>query len=144
LAAAEAVPFAAASARVAMADIPKTIPTLLGRVYDALSARKVQHAGVNIVLYREENAGQFLMEAGVRVAGEVAAGGGVRGIATPAGTVATATYWGPFSGLPEVHRRIGEWVAANGQVPAGTRWEVYGHWSDDPNEQRTDVFWLLR
>lgn len=144
LATVESVPFAAASARVAPAEIPKTISALLGRVYDALSARKVQHVGVNIVLYREETAGQFLMEAGVRVAGEVAAGGGVRGIATPAGTVATATYWGPFNGLPEVHRRIREWCAAQGQTPAGTSWEVYGHWSDDPNEQRTDVHWLLR
>lgn len=140
----EAIPFAAASSRVTFAEVPKAIPTLLNRVYDHLSARKVQHAGVNIVLYRPEGAEQYLMEAGVRVDGEVGAGGGVRAANTPAGRVATAAYWGPFNGLPEVHRRIRDWCAANGHLPAGTNWEVYGHWSEDPNEQRTDVFWLLR
>ncbi len=144
LAAVEAIPFAAASGRVAFVEVQKTIPVLLSRVYDHLNARKVQHAGVNIVLYRPEGAGQYLMEAGVHVEGEVGAGGGVRVVSTPAGRVATAAYWGPFDGLPEVHRRIAEWCTANGQVAAGTNWEVYGPWSDDPAEQRTDVFWLLR
>lgn len=144
LATAEAIPFAAASGRVTLAEVQKTIPVLLNRVYDHLNARKVQHAGVNIVLYRPEEAGQFLMEAGVRVEGEVGAGGGVRAVSTPAGRVATAAYWGPFDGLPDVHRRIREWCAANEYVAVGTNWEVYGPWSDDPAEQRTDVFWLLR
>jgi len=26
---------------------------------------------------------------------------------------------------------------------AGPRWEVYGHWSDNPATRRTDIFYLL-
>jgi effector-binding domain-containing protein len=144
LTSADPIAFAAASSRVASGEVPKTIPVLLSRVYDHLNARKIHHAGVNIVLYHPEGAGQYVMDAGVRVDGEVGAGGGVRAATTPGGRVATAAYWGPFSGLPEVHRRIRDWCTANGHMPAGTNWEIYGHWSDDPNEQRTDVFWLLR
>jgi len=26
---------------------------------------------------------------------------------------------------------------------AGPNWEIYGHWTDDPAQLRTDVFYLL-
>jgi effector-binding domain-containing protein len=138
------IAFAAASSRVSAAEVPKTIPALLNRVYDHLNARKIHNVGVNIVLYHPEESGQYVLDAGVRVDGEVGAGGGVRIAATPGGRAATVAYWGPFSGLPEVHRRVRDWCAANGDVPAGATWEVYGHWSDNADDQRTDVFWLLR
>ncbi|MEO8562457.1 MAG: hypothetical protein ABI601_10305 [bacterium] len=32
---------------------------------------------------------------------------------------------------------------ANGREHTGTRWEVYGHWVDDPVRLRTDVLYLL-
>ncbi len=39
------------------------------------------------------------------------------------------------------------WEAAGHQVTFATRdrtsWEVYGHWSEDPAQLRTDVFYLL-
>jgi len=31
----------------------------------------------------------------------------------------------------------------NGRVRGGTRWEIYGHWDDDPAKRRTDVFYVL-
>jgi hypothetical protein len=35
------------------------------------------------------------------------------------------------------------WCAASGRAPAGTRWEVYGDWEEDPAKRQTDVYFLL-
>jgi hypothetical protein len=36
------------------------------------------------------------------------------------------------------------WCEANGRVPTRTRFEVYGHWTGDPDAFETQVYWLLR
>jgi len=36
-----------------------------------------------------------------------------------------------------------EWCRSQGHRLSGTRWEVYGHWTDDPSKLRTDVYYLL-
>ena len=36
-----------------------------------------------------------------------------------------------------------DWCAANGRMPAGPSWEIYGHATPDPADSRTDVFYLL-
>jgi effector-binding domain-containing protein len=63
--------------------------------------------------------------------------------ATPAGTVATLAYFGPYDKMKPAHEEIHRYVAANGLKIAGPSWEVYGHWSDDPAQLRTDIFYLL-
>jgi hypothetical protein len=35
------------------------------------------------------------------------------------------------------------WCRSHGRPLAGPRWEVYGHWSDNPATRRTDIFYLL-
>lgn len=64
--------------------------------------------------------------------------------ATPAGTIATTTHIGPYSGLNEAHRALHAWVREQGHRIAGPSWEIYGHWTDDPSQLRTDIFYLLR
>ena len=39
---------------------------------------------------------------------------------------------------------VREWCAEQGHTLAGPNWEVYGDWTDNPAELRTDVFYLLR
>jgi effector-binding domain-containing protein len=63
---------------------------------------------------------------------------------TPAGLVATAVHLGPYNRLGEAHAAVHKWCADHGHVLAGPSWELYGHWTDDPAQLRTDVFWLLR
>jgi hypothetical protein len=41
------------------------------------------------------------------------------------------------------HDAIRQWCRDNERQIAGPNWEVYGHWSDDPDQRRTDVFYLL-
>lgn len=63
--------------------------------------------------------------------------------ATPAGTVATTVYMGPYDKMGPAHEAICRWARENGRKLAGPSWEVYGHWNDDPTKLRTDIFYLL-
>jgi effector-binding domain-containing protein len=94
--------------------------------------------GLNIVYYPTwDVAKPFEIECGV----QVESGGNS---STPAGTVATTAYLGPYSQLSLGHDAIHQWVRANGHRLAGPSWEVYGHWTEDPAQLRTDIFYLLR
>lgn len=62
---------------------------------------------------------------------------------TPAGEVAQAVHVGGYDQLHRAHDAIQEWQAAEGATFAGTSWEIYGDWSDDPSEVETTVCYLL-
>src|SRR5262249_29793272 len=68
--------------------------------------------------------------------------------ATPPGTAATTTHFGPYNLLPEAHDAIRDWCKNHGYALAGPNWDIYGHWlhewCDDPSKIRTDVFYLLK
>jgi hypothetical protein len=51
---------------------------------------------------------------------------------------------GPYNRLGEAHAAIRKWCADHGHALTGVSWEIYGHWTDDPAQLRTDVFYLLR
>jgi effector-binding domain-containing protein len=83
------------------------------------------------------------VEFGVGVTAPFAPLGPVRAVPLPVGPVATTTHWGDYAGLGAAHAAVIAWCRAHGHALAGTRWEVYGHWSDDPAARRTDVYHLL-
>ncbi len=62
---------------------------------------------------------------------------------TPGGTVATTAHMGPYSEIPGAHGAVRQWCKDNGRKIAGPNWEVYGDWSDDPSQLRTDIYYLL-
>jgi effector-binding domain-containing protein len=64
--------------------------------------------------------------------------------ATPAGTVACTVHMGAYQRLGDAHAAIRAWCAQQQRAFAGPNWEIYGHWTDDPEQVRTDVFYLLR
>ena len=92
---------------------------------------------MNIIFYPGTGAaGEFEIRCGV----QVDSGGND---ATPAGTVATTVHMGPYDQMKPAHEAIHQWARENGRKLAGPSWEVYGHWSDDPAQLRTDIFYLL-
>jgi effector-binding domain-containing protein len=80
---------------------------------------------------------------GVEVSGSFEPTSTVVSSSLPGGVVATTAHLGLYTGIPQAHAAIREWCAAQGRRAAGPTWEIYGDWTDDPNELRTDVFHLL-
>jgi len=96
--------------------------------------------GHNVVLYF---GGLAHIEAGVEVFGDFVDVGGVRHSQTPAGPAVTTAHWGEYAEMAGAYAALERWCAANGRQPTGTSWEVYGDWTDDPLQRRTDIYLLL-
>jgi effector-binding domain-containing protein len=102
--------------------------------------------GHNIFLYRHPARGGDLMEVdfGVEVVRKFAPAGEVAPVEVPAGEVAAATHRGPYDRIGQAHDAIHAWAAAHERAFAGTSWEIYGDWNDDPARLETTVLYLLR
>jgi effector-binding domain-containing protein len=126
-------------------ELSKVVPDACGAVWSVVRAQQIVGAGRHIALYLD---GEINLEVGVELDTPFAGHGEVVGSATPAGAVATAVHFGPYTRLHEAHRAIREWCANQGHALAGPNWEIYGHWKDewnsDPTKIRTDVFYLLK
>ena len=114
------------------ATLPAEIRTLFGQFY----AETKPGRGLNIVYYPSCVDGKMEIACGTLVE----QGGND---ATPAGTVATTLYFGPYNQMKPAHHAIHQWVKDNNRRLAGPSWEIYGHWTDDPAALRTDIFYLL-
>jgi effector-binding domain-containing protein len=83
------------------------------------------------------------VEVGVLASGPFSEAGNVIWSALPAGVTAATTHRGPYAELDSAHRRVRDWCAAHGHRLAGPRWEIYGHWREDPGDLETEVHYLL-
>jgi effector-binding domain-containing protein len=137
---------AAVMARLPMSEVPRRFAEYLDQVYAAARGGAIQLDGQNIFVYRggAGSDGASDVEFGVGVTTPFASAGPVRYSTLPAGEVAATTHWGEYGGLGAAHDAVIAWCQAHGRELAGPRWEVYGHWSDDPARRRTDVYYLLR
>jgi effector-binding domain-containing protein len=144
-------PIAAARRRATARDLGRCIGECFDAVYDFLTHAPVRQAGHNIVLYWNAPDGNLLateegvpIEAGVQVAAAFEDTGNVVCSATPGGTVATVVHRGPYEQLPQAHAALLRWCREHNRAVAGPNWEVYGDWNDQPDQLRTDVFYLLK
>jgi effector-binding domain-containing protein len=135
--------FAAVRARLPVAEVPRRFAEFLDQVYAAARDGKVQLDGQNIFVYRPTSGDQVEAEFGVGVTEPFVAIGSVYPSQLPTGTAATTTIWGPYSGIRAGHSTVIEWCRDGGKRRTGTRWEVYGHWTEDPAKLRTDIFHQL-
>jgi hypothetical protein len=127
------------AAATTWAEFPQLWRRLLDDVYATLGPDRAGRR--NVMLYRDDVPH---VEVGVLGTGPPAAGGPVMASTLPGGRVATAVHRGGYGLLGTTHRAVLAWCAEHGHEPAGPRWEVYGHWREDPAELETDVFYLLR
>jgi effector-binding domain-containing protein len=137
---------AAMRARLRMVDVPRRFAEYLDQVYAAARAGVVQLDGQNVFVYHPVSGVEGIADVdfGVGTTASFNPAGPVRFSALPTGEVAATTHWGDYAGLGAAHDAILAWCKAHGRALAGPRWEVYGHWSDDPSRRRTDVYHLLR
>jgi effector-binding domain-containing protein len=127
--------------RALPSEFKVVVPHNCGVVWTFLRSTQVARPGRHLALYldREVN-----LEVGAEVDQPFAGNDQVVCSSTPAGLAATTAHWGPYHLLGEAHDAICQWCNAQGHTLAGPRWEVYGHWHDDPAQLRTDVFYLLQ
>ncbi|MCC7264654.1 MAG: GyrI-like domain-containing protein [Candidatus Latescibacteria bacterium] len=141
---------AAAQTRVSAQTLVPAIRPLFDEVYSYLNGAGIRERGLNVIIYWNEAGRNLLdseeglvMEAGVEVEAMVPQGARVHTVGTPAGRCAGTVHRGPSDQLGKAHEAVRAWCAAQGLHLAGPNWEVYGHWNDDPQELRTEVFYLL-
>jgi effector-binding domain-containing protein len=137
-------PTAAVRVRLPVSHVSRRFRDYLNQVYAAARAGAVELDGQNIFVYSGDAEGEADVEFGVGAKRAFEPTGAVTYSATPSGTAATTTHWGDYAELGAAHDAVIRWARSNGRALAGPRWEVYGHWSDDPAARRTDVFYLLR
>jgi effector-binding domain-containing protein len=125
------------------AELSRVVPECCGLVWNAVRAQQAQ-AGRHVAIYWD---GSIRLEVGVELFGPFAEDGQVVRSATPAGPVARATHFGPYSGLGAAHDAVRRSCGANNRQLAGPNWEIYGHWQSEwntnPSQIRTDVYYLL-
>ncbi len=139
---AAARPLAAVRATTTPQRLSADIVRLLDMVWPVLREQGVR-TGHNVVVYYGGGHGALTIDAGVEALTDFDSRGEVRGVATPAGEVATAAHYGEYSDMGAAYSALEQWCAGNQRKPTGVSWEVYGDWDEDPARQRTDVYYLL-
>ena len=139
----ESVPLAVLRRRTISSELSRIVPECCGLVWNAVRAQQTA-AGRHVALYWE---GPNRIEVGVELHGAFAERNDVVLSATPAGTVASTTHFGPYNGLGAAHDAVRRWCRMAGHSLAGPYWEIYGHWQPEWNADssgvRSDVFYLI-
>jgi len=139
----ESIPLAVIRRQVKANELPRVVPECCGLVWNTLRAQNVK-GGRHVAMCWD---GSIRLEVGVEMHEPFVAQGEVVRSATPAGTAASTTHFGPYSGLGEAHSAIHAWCKTNHRSLAEPGWEIYGHWetawNTDPSRIRTDIYYLL-
>ena len=131
-------------ARVARGRVGQEFGRHLDLVYAAGRAGAVRLDGQNIFIYRAVSGDLLTVDFCVGVLAPFDAAGAVVPLETPHGVAATTTHVGDYGRLGEANVAIRDWCRANDRRLAGPSWEVYGHWTADAAQLRTDVYHLLQ
>lgn len=98
--------------------------------------------GHNIFVYHHGDPMQA--DFGVEVTREFEPSGDVRPARTPGGEAVVVNHVGSYDGLADAHGAIHAWAKESDRTFAGTSWEIYGDWNEDPAKMETLVMYLLR
>jgi effector-binding domain-containing protein len=126
---------------VKQSELSRVVPAGCGEVWHWLKAAGLPRPGRVLAVYLD---GAIHLEVGAEVQGPFTGDGRVCCSSTPAGMVAITTHDGPYDRLGQAHEAIHLWCTSQGHEMAGPNWEIYGHWTDDPAQLRTDVYYLLK
>jgi effector-binding domain-containing protein len=133
-------PTAVVAATCTWQEFPQLWGRLLGEVWDCLRAGGIDRGCRNIMLYRDDVPN---VEIGVLLDQPCPLTGRVVASALPAGTAATTVHHGSFGEVGAAHDAVVRWCTTHGRDVTGARWEVYGPHNDNPDQQWTEVYWLV-
>jgi effector-binding domain-containing protein len=131
-------PIAVVRLRASSQQLSTVVPQGCGTVWNFFKTSQIK-AGRNLAVYLD---GQINLEVGVEVFGPFNGNGQIVYSTTPAGSVLTTAHIGRYDQLGKAHEAIRDWSVQHHQSLAGPNWEIYGHWTDDLTQLRTDVYYL--
>ena len=135
---------AAARQRTTFAAISREIGALLAGPWAFVRAQPgLWTTGHNVAIYWSTADGGSI-EVGVQVVRRFQETDLVVCSATPGGTVARTAHYGPYDRLRAAHEAVMAWCRAHDHETRLPFWEIYGDWTDDPSQLRTDVLYLLK
>lgn len=137
---------AAVRRRVQIGSVGTAWKPALDEVWAFLRAHPgLRTDGHNVFVYHHPAGRDAPMDVdfGVEVTRTFEPAGDVSPAETPAGEVAMAVHIGSYDQLHRTHDAIHAWRTREGRTFAGTSWEIYGDWSDDPSRLETTVCYLL-
>ena len=120
-------------------ELSKVVPAACGESWN-LGKNLGLSGGRHVAMYLD---GEINLRVGQEVAEPFASTGDLICTSTPGGEVVTTTHIGPYDRLGDAHTALRNWAADHQRTLAGPNWEIYGHWTDDPSQLRTDVFYLV-
>jgi effector-binding domain-containing protein len=138
---------AAVRRKVSIGQVGAAWRPALDQVWAFLRTRtELREDGHNIFLYHHpmKRSDPMDVDFGVEVKREFEPSGEVRPVTTPAGEAATVVHVGSYDRLGQAHDAVHAWAAANNRTFAGTSWEIYGDWNEDPAKLETTIVYLLR
>ncbi|MBO3745058.1 GyrI-like domain-containing protein [Streptosporangiaceae bacterium NEAU-GS5] len=133
-------PTAVLTATTTWADYPRVWKQLLGEVQAGVEWPAGGRQGRIVMLYLDDWPS---VEVGVELDRPAKVGEGIVRSVLPAGRVAVTVHRGPYEKLGETYEILLCWCAEQGLKVTRTRWEVYGHWHEDPAQLETELYWLL-
>ncbi len=121
---------------------PRLWKPSLDRIWAAARAGAIPKPGLNVMIYRPLSGSHVDVECGVLIGDPFAGFGDIAASETPSGSAATCVHHGGYANLGASHAAVDRWCRSQGYPFAGVRWEIYGHWSDDPALVKTGIFHL--
>jgi effector-binding domain-containing protein len=140
---------AAVRAHVPISKIAETWKPALDKVWAFLRLNRVPNTGLNVFLYHHpgNRGGAMDIDFGVEVTqpfdAQTLGDGEVICVETSGGEVAETIHIGPYDQMGESHDAIHRWCKVNQRQIAAASWEIYGHWSNDPEKLQTTIRYLL-
>jgi hypothetical protein len=125
---------------LARPTLSATIRRQLDRVWGEVRAGRLPPHGRSVCLY---DGPPPQVASGVQVEAAFVDLPEVRCAELPGGPVLRAVHAGPYERMHETYRALEQRAAELGCRFVGVSWEIYGHWSDDPAELKTEIYQLL-
>src|SRR6187200_1046178 len=117
----EAVPLAVIRRHVSRSELAHVVPECCGLVWSAVKAQQAR-GGRHVAVYLDDT---IRLEVGAEILGPFSESDDVALSTTPAGTVASTTHFGPYTGLGAAHDAIRRWCETSQRALAGPNWEIY-------------------
>jgi effector-binding domain-containing protein len=129
------IPLAVIRRQVSRMELARVVPECCGLVWNAVRAQQAR-GGRHVALYLD---GSIRIEVGVELLGPFVEDGNVVRSATPDGSIASTTHFGPYRGLGAAHDAVRQWCTANNRRLTGPNWEIYGHWLPEWNADPSQI-----